>query len=320
MVKVSYFFTQLFIIIIILIYLIYLQFLFVILFLIFRTTQECTELEETFQLLVNILIKEVSQHNLQVLKESLSCLEEFFLFLRRSSLLHIMNPSNQIKDLFKNIFKLIRHANRGIIDASISLLKVWFENDMNETCTILKLSHGSIFFYMITTSMFNEIYQKVVGDSQLRWFNDLLFMVAQRWCQFYNMNKISNDIFNETIRNEIISSIYNSLPVLLCHKDEKIREASFNILGNLLALDIFWSQLSSQPSSTISPTLTSLNFFSLEITSDISLIENLLSSPSKSFLTTISNEVYWQRNIGKIPLIMNVFICCLKTFIESSIG
>lgn len=223
-----------------------------------------------------------------------------------------MNNSDQTKNLFKNLFKLIRHSNHGIVDSTISLLKIWFEIDINDNPTILKLSHGSLFF-QIVTSIFSELFYRVVGDSQLKWFNELLLMIGQRWCNYFLKN-IYNDIYNDIIRDEIINHIQEGLPILLCHKDEKIREVSSNLLGNLIAIDILWCKLFTSPILTSSELII---FFSNENLTDITSINHLLSSNIKLFLNKITTELYWQKIIGKVFLAINVYFHRLKLIFDS---
>lgn len=280
----------------------------------YRTTKEFTDSEVILQQLITILTREASHSNLQVLKESLGCIEEFLNFSNRFSL-NINNLLDQMKDLLKVIFKLIKHSNHGIIETSTLLLKVWFEIDLDidKNLSILQLSHGSIFFQMIT-SIFHEIFFKVIGDLQLKWFNELIFMTGQRWCYFFVKN-ISTNIFNNLIREEIIHHIQDGLPILLCHRDEKIREASCTLFGNLLALDILWSKLNSSPSLSISELIS---FLSVEIVTDISLINHLSTSCTiQTFLNKITTELYWQKIIGKVFIAINVYFHRLKTFFDS---
>lgn len=242
--------------------------------------------------------KELSQHNLQVLKEALVCVDDFVGSwslhpLWKDTLLSSTAP--EFTSLLFSILQLLRHSNRGVTSSAREILKKWFLLDANDSPESIRRNNGSFFFRLICTNFQEALKFKPNSlDALLLWLaDDLLTFIARRWALLFLTGGFLA-AFDCDIRDESLSYLLQTLAPLFSHRDEKTREAALTAMSHLFALDNLWFQLLA--TSATAP--LSLHFISIPATS--SLLEDQMSPVTAEFFKGLSAASSWRRAEGRV--------------------
>lgn len=263
-----------------------------------------------FYSLMTVLTKELSQSNLQVLKEALSCVDDFMNCWRNYTPWgeHIRTPHltpSELTLLLVSLIQLLRHSNRAIITSSMELLRKWFEMDASDSPDKLKLTHGARFLVLVSLHFQEAVKAKPTGiDLLLHWFVEILTLTGQRWCQFRTTSALLFILESSERQEELISRFIQMLSPLLRHKDEKTRDASLLALGHVCSLDLFWYRHVSNP--TASPSLVT-------IPNSFSELLDQLPPVTAQYMREISTDSSWKRSEGKFLQAVNSFMRKLET-------
>jgi hypothetical protein len=245
------------------------------------------------------LTKELSQHNLQVLKEALVCADDL---LGSWSLLPLWKdlvlttasvPVREVSGLLISILQLLRHSNRSVASSARELLRKWFLLDASDSPQSLRQNHGSLLFRLVCALFQEALKLKPTGlDVLLQWLaEDLLPATARRWALLF-LSGAGLVAFESEIRDESLSRLLQTLSPLLRHRDEKTREAALSAASHLFALDHLWFQLMA---ASPPPSLSLLS-----VPSATALLVDQMSPVVAGFLKGLTAEPSWRRAEGRV--------------------
>jgi hypothetical protein len=274
--------------------------------------QTDTQLLPLLPSLSSALTKELSQHNLQVLKEALLCAEALLrswfsplLPLCRQLVLSSALPdlsseqapsdlslslSQSLSGLLIATLHLLRHSNRSVSSSARDLLRLWFDLDLeNDADADANNSSLSILFRHTCTLFQDALHLKPTGlDVLLHWLaDDLLTATALRWGHKGRDSGKTGET-KVTTGEESVSHLLRTLSSLLRHRDDKTRESALSAASHLLALDLLFTQRQSQLLLVPAPLTTAL-------------LQQRLSPAAAEFLEGLTTEpAFWRRAEGRV--------------------